>query len=119
MAAVEIDGTDVHVEGDGAETIVMVHGWPDTYRLWDAQVAFLRDRYRCVRFTLPGFDIAQPRRAFSVDEIAEFLRRVVERVSPGARSRCCCMTGAARSATSSMHATPSSSRASSASTSAT
>ena len=44
----------------------MIHGWPDTYRLWDAQVAFFKDRYRCVRFTLPGFDIDKPRRAFSV-----------------------------------------------------
>ena len=61
----------------------MVHGWPDTHRLWDAQVAFLRDRYRCVRFTLPGFDTARPRRAFSIDEVTEFLRRVVERFSPG------------------------------------
>ena len=39
----------------------MVHGWPDTYRLWDGQVEALKDRYRCVRFTLPGFDAAQPR----------------------------------------------------------
>lgn len=78
-----IDGVEVHVEGEGAETIVMVHGWPDTYRLWEAQVAFLKSRYRCVRFTLPGFDIAGPRRAYSLEEICEFIRRVVERVSPG------------------------------------
>ena len=76
-----VDGVEIHIEGEGAETIVMVHGWPDTYRLWDAQVAFLKSRYRCVRFTLPGFDIDKPRRADSIDEIAEFLRRVVEHVS--------------------------------------
>jgi cis-3-alkyl-4-acyloxetan-2-one decarboxylase len=80
---VNIDGIDIHVEGEGAEAIVMVHGWPDTHRLWDAQVAFLRERYRCVRFTLPGFDMAKPRRAYSIDEIAEFLRSVIEKVSPG------------------------------------
>jgi pimeloyl-ACP methyl ester carboxylesterase len=80
-----LDGIDVHVEGEAAETIVMVHGWPDTYRLWDAQVAFLKSRYRCVRFTLPGFDIGKPRRAYSIEEIAEFLRRVVERVSAGGK----------------------------------
>ena len=57
----QVDGIELHVDGEGAETIVMVHGWPDTYRLWDAQVAFLRSRYQCVRFTLPGFDIAKPR----------------------------------------------------------
>ena len=70
-----IDGADVHVEGDGDQVIVMVHGWPDTYRLWDAQVAFLRDRYKCVRFTLPGFDLDRERRAYSIDEVAEFMRR--------------------------------------------
>jgi len=79
---VQVDGIDVQVEGEGAESIVMVHGWPDTYRLWDAQVAFLREKYKCVRFTLPGYDIAKPRRACSIDEFAEFLRQVIERVSP-------------------------------------
>jgi hypothetical protein len=29
---VTIDGIEVHVEGDGAESIVMVHGFPDTNR---------------------------------------------------------------------------------------
>jgi pimeloyl-ACP methyl ester carboxylesterase len=82
-SAPRVDGVDLHVEGEGAETVVMVHGWPDTYRLWDAQVAFLKPRFRCVRFTLPGFDIGKGRQAFSVDEICEFIRRVVERVSPG------------------------------------
>jgi pimeloyl-ACP methyl ester carboxylesterase len=80
---VKIDGVEVHVEGDGAETIVMVHGWPDTYRLWDAQVAALKSRYRCVRFTLPGFDGQPARRTYTVDEISEFFRHVIEQVAPG------------------------------------
>ena len=37
----------------------MIHGWPDTHRLWDRQVAALQDRYRCVRFALPGFDASR------------------------------------------------------------
>ena len=60
---VSIAGVDIHVEGEGAEAIVMVHGWPDTYRLWGAQAQFLKDRYRCIRFSLPGFEADQPRRA--------------------------------------------------------
>ena len=83
MSVFSIDGIDVHVEGDGPETIVMVHGWPDTYRLWDAQVAFLAPRYRCVRFTLPGFDAAKARRLHTADELVAFLRAVVTRASPG------------------------------------
>lgn len=76
---------DVHIEGAGPKTIVMVHGWPDTYRLWDGQVAALADRYRCVRFTLPGFDISQPKRAYTVDEVVDAIKRVVEEHCPGGR----------------------------------
>ncbi len=78
-----VSGVDVHVEGDGGETIVMVHGWPDTYRLWDRQVGALRDRYRCVRFTLPGFDKEKPRKAYTLDELIAFMDEVIARVSPG------------------------------------
>jgi len=77
-----IDGVDVFVEGSGPEAIVMVHGWPDTYRLWDDQVEFLKPRYRCIRFTLPGFDIAQPRKAYSLDELVATLKHVIEQTCP-------------------------------------
>src|SRR3954463_2825189 len=56
----------------------MVHGWPDTYRLWDAQVAALSDRYRCVRITLPGFDASQRKRAYTLDEVVEAIRVAVK-----------------------------------------
>ncbi len=84
MASVlDIRGVDVHVEGESDETIVMVHGWPDTYRLWDRQVEALKDRYRCVRFTLPGFDKHKPRKAYTLDELIAFLDEVIARVSAG------------------------------------
>jgi pimeloyl-ACP methyl ester carboxylesterase len=78
-----IDGVDVFIEGQGKETIVMIHGWPDTYRLWDAQVAFLAQKYRCVRFTLPGFDIEKLRRAYTLAETIGIVKNLIERVSPG------------------------------------
>jgi pimeloyl-ACP methyl ester carboxylesterase len=77
-----VDAVDVVVEGAGEETLVMVHGWPDTHRLWDAQVAHFKDRYRCVRFTLPGYDLAKPARPRSTAEMATLFRAVVDRVSP-------------------------------------
>ena len=82
MALLQVDGVDVHVDGEGGHTIVMVHGWPDTYRLWDAQVESLRAKYRCIRFTLPGFDATQPRRLYTVDEVTGFIRQVVLQLSP-------------------------------------
>jgi pimeloyl-ACP methyl ester carboxylesterase len=80
--ALRIDGTDVFVEGDGATTIVMLHGWPDTHRLWDAHVAALKSRFRCVRFTLPGYERGAARAASSLDETVGLLRAVVDAVSP-------------------------------------
>ena len=63
--------------------IVMLHGWPDTCRLWDSTVEALKDRYCCVRFTLPGFDLAAPPRMTSLDDMCEWLHTVVDQVSPG------------------------------------
>lgn len=80
-----VQGLDVHVEGGdaAAPTIVMVHGWPDTCRLWDSTVDALRDRYRCVRFTLPGFDTALPPRTPTLDEMVRLFLAVVDAVAPG------------------------------------
>src|SRR6266542_3655911 len=78
-----IANVDVLVEGDGAETIVMIHGWPDTYRLWDSTVEALKSRYRCIRFTLPGFDAVKERRSYTLDELIGFLKELIERLSPG------------------------------------
>lgn len=79
---VDIAGTEVWVEGEGPETILMVHGWPDTCRLWDAQVEYLKEKYRCIRFTLPGFDEARERRIYTVDEVTGLIAEVVRRLSP-------------------------------------
>ena len=86
MAVLDVFGVNVHIEGDGAGTIVMVPGWPDTYRLWVRQVEALKDRYRCVRFTLPGFDKEKPRKAYTLDEHIAFIDAVIARVSPGSAS---------------------------------
>jgi pimeloyl-ACP methyl ester carboxylesterase len=78
----QIDGVDVFVEGEGTDTIVMIHGWPDTYRLWDPQVEFFKTRYRCVRFTLPGFDINKGPQARSLEQLIQLFKAIIEHVSP-------------------------------------
>jgi cis-3-alkyl-4-acyloxetan-2-one decarboxylase len=77
-----IADVDVHEQGQGDEVVLMLHGWPDNHHLWDATVAALQDRWRCVRFTLPGFDRSQPRRGFSLDEVVGTVRAVVQHLSP-------------------------------------
>ena len=78
-----VDGIDVLIEGEGTQTIVMVQGWPDTWRLWDQQVQALKADWRCVRFTLPGFDMGKPRQAYSLEQIVSTIRNIVEQTSPG------------------------------------
>ncbi len=78
-----IADVEVFIEGEGPEAIVMVHGWPDSHRLWDDTVARLKSQHRCIRFTLPGFDVARPSRAHSLDEVVATLKAVIELSCPG------------------------------------
>jgi cis-3-alkyl-4-acyloxetan-2-one decarboxylase len=80
--ATSVDGIDLHIEGVGAETILMIHGWPDTHRLWDSLTDALKDRYRCVRFDLPGYDLAKPPRAIGHRDMTTLINRIVMEVSP-------------------------------------
>jgi pimeloyl-ACP methyl ester carboxylesterase len=77
----------LHIEGHGPRTVVLIHGWPDTHRIWDATVSALRDEARCVRFTLPGFDpteVHAGRRAMSLDDMMACLDDLVRQASPDA-----------------------------------
>lgn len=78
----DVQGLRVHIEGSGP-TVVMLHGWPDTLALWDDTVAALSDGYRCVRFSLPGYDLALGPRPVSVDEMCTLIGAVLDAVSPG------------------------------------
>ena len=73
-----IEVPELLIEGDGAEAIVLVHGWPDTLRLWERQVEVLRPRYRCIRLTLPGFEAGSARHAYPLDEVIAAIGRAVD-----------------------------------------
>jgi pimeloyl-ACP methyl ester carboxylesterase len=45
---------DVRVDGNGATTVVLIHGFPFTGEIWDAQARVLAERYRVVRPDLRG-----------------------------------------------------------------
>lgn len=68
---------------ESAETLVFIQGWPDDASLWDTHVAALKDRYRCVRLTMPNFDGQQTERwGYRTDEIVDALATLVREVSP-------------------------------------
>lgn len=82
-----IEGIEVLSEGEGEHVVVMIHGWPDTHRLWDATVTHLTTTFagqlRCVRFTLPGFDVAKPARPMSLQQLVDTFAAIIDDASPG------------------------------------
>jgi len=77
-----IQGVDVFIDGEGPDALVMIHGWPDTHHLWDGAVPALKPSFRCVRFTLPGYDLNKPPRATSLAQMTALIAVIVDAVSP-------------------------------------
>ena len=62
-------------------SLFFLHGWPDDDRIWDPQVAAFRDRYHCVRLTLPGYgDEDDAPRGMDFPEIAERIVATIDAV---------------------------------------
>jgi len=81
---IQVNGITVHIEGQGPRTVLMLHGWPDTLRVWDGTVQALQAHHRCVRLTLPGFGTAEGAAPTpTVDEMVASLLAVINAVSPG------------------------------------
>ncbi len=56
MPIIRVNGAALYYEerGTGPETIVFAHGLLWSCRMFDAQVALLKERYRCVAFDFRG-----------------------------------------------------------------
>lgn len=77
---IEVNGTEVWVEGRGDEVVLMLHGWPDTRVLWDGTVVAMQDRFLCARLTLPGFESGPA--VTGLDDMCQLLLAVADRISP-------------------------------------
>jgi 3-oxoadipate enol-lactonase len=56
MPLIRVNGAELYYEeqGTGPETIVFAHGLLWSCRMFDAQVALFKDRYRCIAFDFRG-----------------------------------------------------------------
>ena len=69
-----------------APTIVLVHGYPDTSRLWDEVVERLQGRYHVVTYDVRGMGQSSPPRGpagYSLERLAGDLIAVIDATSPG------------------------------------
>lgn len=74
-------------EGGNAEgpVILLVHGWPDTHRMWRGVAELLEADFRVVAYDTRGQGdsvTGAPDRAFTLDVLADDLVAVIDAVSP-------------------------------------
>jgi pimeloyl-ACP methyl ester carboxylesterase len=64
--------------GTGPSTVVLVHGWKGSHRLWDRVITALEPRHRVVAFDLRGMgESDKPRAAYDFDEHGGDLAEVI------------------------------------------
>ncbi|WP_433608701.1 alpha/beta fold hydrolase [Prescottella agglutinans] len=76
----------VYEQGNpAAETLVLVHGWPDTHDLWQHVIRHLEDRFRIVSYDTRGAGASSAPAAVSAYELPKLARdlfAVIDAVSP-------------------------------------
>ena len=59
---VEVEGTFIHYVDEGkGMPIILLHGTGSSLHTWDLWAERLKDKYRVIRITLPGFGLSGPR----------------------------------------------------------
>jgi len=80
---VQVDGTFVHYvdEGVGAP-LILLHGTGASLHTWDYWAERLKDRYRVLRITLPGFGISGPHSGnkYEIKDYVNFLESFVKQI---------------------------------------
>jgi 3-oxoadipate enol-lactonase len=81
MPVLSVNGADIYYEDTGGEgaPLVFAHGLLWSGRMFDAQVAALRDRYRCVTFDFRGQgQSAVTRDGYDMDTLAEDATELIQ-----------------------------------------
>ncbi|MFD1147497.1 alpha/beta fold hydrolase [Saccharothrix hoggarensis] len=87
---VRSDGVELAVfeQGDrSAPTVVLVHGYPDTHRVWDGVASLLAERFHVVTYDVRGAGASSAPRglaAYRLPVLARDLFAVIKAVSPDA-----------------------------------
>jgi NAD(P)-dependent dehydrogenase (short-subunit alcohol dehydrogenase family)/pimeloyl-ACP methyl ester carboxylesterase len=87
-----IDSSDdvrvaVYEQGNpDGQTLVLVHGWPDSHVVWDGVVPLLADRFHIVRYDNRGVgktSAPKPVSAYAMARYADDFAAVIDAVAPG------------------------------------
>lgn len=69
--------------GAGNETIIFSHGLLFDHRLWDAQVAYFQDNYRCIAYDHRGQGLSEVTGSEDMDTLYEDAAALIETLSKG------------------------------------
>lgn len=81
MPMIHVNGADLHYEerGSGEETIVFAHGFLFSGRMYEAQVAALEERYRCITFDHRGQGQSEVTKSgYEIDSITDDAQSLIE-----------------------------------------
>ena len=81
MPRLQVNNADLYYEdqGSGAETIIFVHGFLWSGRMFDDQVDALKDRYRCITVDLRGQGQSEVTQSgYDIDTLSEDVATLIE-----------------------------------------
>jgi pimeloyl-ACP methyl ester carboxylesterase len=81
MPKININGADIYYEesGHGQETVIFSHGFLMSGRMFDHQVAVLKDRFRCIAYDHRGQGRSEVTESgYDIDSITEDARVLIE-----------------------------------------
>jgi pimeloyl-ACP methyl ester carboxylesterase len=77
-------GTD-YIRHSPRQTIVFLHGFPEYWGTWHAQLDYLSDKYRVIAPDLPGYNLSdkpQQQSFFEVPNLIQFIAKFIQGVAP-------------------------------------
>lgn len=79
----EINGINISYTDEGAgESVIFIHAFPLNSRMWDEQIAAVKDRCRAISIDLRGFgDSDAPEGVYEMSHMAADVRQLMRRLS--------------------------------------
>lgn len=83
LMKVIVDNLAVEYRDEGSgQVMLLLHGWQDSLRTFDAITEILKDKYRIVRLDMPGFGQTElPKTTWEVQDYVEFVQSFIEKLN--------------------------------------
>ena len=90
---IDIDNVNIHYVEDGPDsvshaprhTIIFLHGFPEYWGTWHAQLDFFASHYRVIAPDLPGYNLSdkpQEQAFYAVPNLIKFMAKFIQSVAP-------------------------------------